>query len=458
MNKAANFAVGVSAPQVEAEEKVSGSAQFIADLYRPHMLHGAVLQSPHAHARIVNYDLSQALAIPGVRAIVTGEDLQEHWRMGAFIKDEHALAKGKVRYVGEPVAAVAADTEASAPAAAAAIDIAYEELHAALSPEAALAPSACVIHEDAAAYIKVFETGTKGNLCSRTSFREGDIDQGWRDSDMVFEAHYQTQPQAHVSLEPCGALAEIDANGRISLWSANQSVFRVQANVAESLGLAMSRLRCLTPRVGAGFGNKMEPHIQPLTVLLAMKAKRPVKLILTREQDFEIVRARHPFQIGLKTGVKRDGTLVAREVEVLLDGGAFGDDSPGVLGYSLLMSCGPYRIPHVHCQGRLAYTNKMRFGAFRGFGVPQVTFAGETQMDEIADALGLDPIEFRQKNLKRHGDCWLGGQPIESNGLAECMDKVRTLSGYGCERRATRSNESRRALGVACSAHISGLL
>ena len=160
----------------------------------------------------------------------------------------------------------------------------------------------------------------------------------------------------------------------------------------------------------------------------------------------------------MKTGVKRDGTLVAREVEVLLDGGAFGDDSPGVLGYSLLMSCGPYRIPHVHCHGRLAYTNKMRFGAFRGFGVPQVTFAGETQMDEIADALGLDPIEFRLKNIKRDGDCWLGGQPIELNGVTECLEQVRAVSGWSSERRATRGCESRRALGIACSAHISGLL
>ena len=208
----------------------------------------------------------------GVRGIVTGDDLQQNWRMGAFIKDEHALAKGKVRYVGEPVAAVAADTEAIARAAAAAIDVTYEELPAALSPEAALSPGAAVIHEEAAEYLKVFEAGTQDNLCSRTSFREGDIERGWRDSDLIFEARYQTQPQAHVSLEPCGALAEMDANGRVTLWSANQSVFRVQANVSEFLGMPMSRLRCLTPRIGAGFGNKMEPHIQPITVLLAMKA------------------------------------------------------------------------------------------------------------------------------------------------------------------------------------------
>ncbi len=454
MSKSGDFGVGKSAPQIEAQEKVSGSAQFIADLYRPNMLYGAVLQSPHAHARILNYDLSQALAMAGVRAIVTGDDLQENWRMGAFIKDEHALAKGKVRYVGEPVAAVAADTEAIARAAAAAINVAYEELPAALSPEAALSADAAVIHEEAADFIKVFDTGTNRNLCSRTGFREGDIDRGWRDSDLIFEAQYQTQPQAHVSLEPCGALAEMDANGRVSLWSANQSVFRVQANVSASLGMPMSRLRCLTPRIGAGFGNKMEPHIQPITVLLAIKARRPVKLILSREQDFEMVRARHPSQIRVKTGVKRDGILIAREVEILLDGGAFADDSPGVLGYALLMSCGPYRIPHAYCHGRLAYTNKTRFGAFRGFGVPQVTFATETQMDEIADALGLDPVDFRLKNLKQEGDRWLGGQTIASIGLAECLEKVRKASGWNGERR----RESRRALGVSCSAHISGLL
>lgn len=457
MNKPVIGEVGAAVPQLEAEEKVNGSAQFIADLYRPHMLYGAVLQSPLAHARILGYDVAQAQAMHGVHAIVTGDDVDEAWRMGAFIKDEHALAKGKVRYVGEPVAAVAADTEAIARAAAAAIEVIYEELPAALSPEQALADAA-VIHEDAAAYIKVFDTGTAGNLCSRTSFREGDIEQGWRESDLIFEARYQTQAQAHVSLEPCGALAEIDANGRVTLWSANQSVFRVQANVSESLGLRMSRLRCLTPRVGAGFGNKMEPHIQPLTVLLAMKAKRPVKLILSREQDFEMVRARHPFQIRIKTGVKNDGTLVAREVELLLDGGAFADDSPGVLGYALLMSCGPYRIPHAYCHGRLAYTNKMRFGAFRGFGVPQVTFATETQLDEIADALALDPIEFRLKNLKSIGEHWFGGQRIASIGLAECVDEVRRASGWDAGRRLPSGEGKKRALGFSCCGHISGLL
>jgi CO/xanthine dehydrogenase Mo-binding subunit len=450
-------AVGQSVPQLEADEKLTGSAQYIADMYRPGMLHGAILQSPLPHARIRGYDLSEALALPGVRAIVTGDDLDEAHRMGAFIKDEPAFAKGKVRYVGEIVAAVAADTEAIARQATRLIHVDYEELPAVLDPEQALVAGAALVHDDAASYVSVFDSGTGGNLCSRTSFRTGDIDAAWAQCDLVVEGRYQTQAQAHLSLEPCGALAEVDAAGRVTLWSANQSVFRVQASVCESLGLPMTRLRSLTPRIGAGFGNKMEAHVQPAVVLLALKARKPVKLILSREEDFESVRARHPATIRMKTGVKRDGTLVAREVELLLDGGAYGDDSPGVLGYALLMNCGPYRIPHVHAHGRVAYTNKLRFGAFRGFGVPQMTFASETQLDDIARRLGLDPIALRRRNMLSGDDPWFGGQPILSNGLAECLDLVEKDSGWPAANTAAAPGR-RRGLGVALSAHISGLL
>ncbi|MDM0108060.1 xanthine dehydrogenase family protein molybdopterin-binding subunit [Variovorax sp. J22R24] len=450
-------AVGQGIPQLEANEKLTGSAQYIADMVRPGMLHGAILQSHLPHARIRGYDLSEARALPGVRAIVTGDDLPDAHRMGAFIKDEPAFAKGKVRYVGEIVAAVAADTEAIARQATRLIRVDYEELPAVLDPAEALAPGAAVIHEQASSYVKVFDAGTDGNLCSRTSFRAGDADNAWAECDLVVEGSYQTQAQAHLSLEPCGALAEIDATGRVTLWSANQSVFRVQASVCESLGLPMTRLRCLTPRIGAGFGNKMEAHVQPAVVLLAMKARKPVKLILSREEDFESVRARHPATIRMKTGVKRDGTIVARETELLLDGGAYGDDSPGVLGYALLMNCGPYRIPNVHAHGRVAYTNKLRFGAFRGFGVPQVTFASETQLDEIAHKLGMDPIALRRRNMLCGGDPWFGGQPILSNGLAQCVDIVEQASGWHRPPSAGASDR-KRGFGVALTAHISGLL
>jgi CO/xanthine dehydrogenase Mo-binding subunit len=449
--------IGESIPRLEIREKVTGRAAYIADLYRPNMLHAAVLGSPYPHARIKSYDISAALQAPGVQGIITGDDLGDG-RMGAFIKDEHALAKGKVRYVGEPVAAVAAETEAEARLAARLITVEYEELPAILSPEQAIAPDAAIIHEELESYFKVFPAIFGGNVCSKTELAEGDIARGFAECDLVVAGKFETSPQAHVAIEPCGALAEMDSAGRVTLWSANQSVFRVQANVCESLNLPMSRLRCLTPRVGGGFGNKMEPHIQPIVVKLAMKTGRPVKMILTREEDFEIVRARHPFKIRARTGARKDGTLVAREIEVLLDGGAYADDSPGVLGYSLLMARGPYRIPHTRCHGTLVYTNKLRFGAFRGFGNPQVSFAGETQIDEIADRLGMDPAEIRRKNALQGDDRWFGGQALPSNGLMECIDTAERESGWTRRKERRPSPGKRLGTGFACTAHISGLL
>jgi CO/xanthine dehydrogenase Mo-binding subunit len=454
---AAMNGLGDRLPRLDVAEKVTGRAQYIADLYRPGMLHAALLGSPHAHAVIKSYDVSAALAMPGVHAVLTGEDFPDGL-MGAFIKDEHAIAKYKVRYVGEPVAAVAAETEAQARAACQAITVEYEELPAILTPEAALARDAAIIHEDLGTYVKVFDAGSERNVCSRTSFAEGDIDKAWAQCDLVLEDHYETAPQAHLSIEPCGALAEIDAQGRVTLWSANQSVFRVQANVCESLKLPMSKLRSLTPKVGGGFGNKMEPHIQPIVVWLAVKTGKPVKLILTREEDFEIVRARHPFKLRVKTGVKADGTFVAREVEVLLDGGAYADDSPGVLGYALLMARGPYHFPHAKAHGTLVYTNKLRFGAFRGFGQPQTQFGAEQQIDEIARRLGIDPFELRRKNAMDAHEPWFGGGKIGSNGLAACLDLAEQKSAWKERAGLPARPGRRRALGMAATAHISGLL
>jgi len=449
--------VGKSLPKSDSAEKVAGRAQYIADLYRPGMLHAAILGSPHAHARITGYDISAALEAPGVVAVLTGDDIGDGL-MGAFIKDEHAIAKGKVRYVGEPVAAVAAETLEEARAACRLIEVHYEELDAVLDPVEAMADGAPIIHEDLDSYIKVFDAGSYANVATRSHFEEGNVDDVWESCDVVVEDTYTTQPQAHLAIEPCGALAETDSTGRVTLWSANQSVFRVQANVCESLSLPMSKLRCLTPRVGGGFGNKMEAHIQPIVVALAMKCGRPVKLILTREEDFEIVRARHPFRVRMKTGAKADGTIVAREVETVLDCGAFADDSPGVLGYSLLMARGPYRIPNVRCTGKLVYTNKMRFGAFRGFGNPQVAFAGEQQIDMIAEKLGMDPLALRKQNMVEAGEPWFLGQMVESCGLARCIEAVEEASGWHERPRVERNGTKTRARGVAIMAHISGLL
>jgi CO/xanthine dehydrogenase Mo-binding subunit len=449
--------VGRRAPRREIREKVQGRASYVADLYRAGMLHGAILGSPYPHARIKRCDVSKALQAPGVRAIVIGDDCPDT-RMGAFIKDEHALAKHKVRYVGEPVAAIAADTEDEARAACGLIEIEYEELPAVLAPEDALATDAPILHEELDQYVKVFDTGSSGNLCSRTLFAEGDVDSAWAKCDVIVEGHFEAPPQAHLAIEPCGALAEVDSAGRVTLWSANQSVFRVQANVCESLGLPMSRLRCLTPRVGGGFGNKMEAHVQPICVMLALKSGRPVKLILSREEDFECVRAAHPCKMRVKTGATKDGVLVAREVELLLDGGAYADDSPGLLAFSLRMSCGPYRYMAMRAHGKVVYTNKLRFGAMRGFGQPPVQFGCEQQIDEIAQRLAMDPMEFRRRNMMRPGDSWFGGQEVASNGLAACVDAVEAASNWRGRHELSATPGKKRGLGMAIAAHISATL
>jgi CO/xanthine dehydrogenase Mo-binding subunit len=449
--------VGESIPRLDAREKVSGRAQYIADLYRPGMLHGAILGSPHAHARIKSYDARAAKQLPGVVSVLTGADLKGG-KFGPFIKDETVLAIGKVRYVGEPVCIVAAENERTARRAALMIEVEYEELPAVLTPAEAMAESAPHVHEENESYFRVHETSCGGNLAWSTSFSEGDVDRAWSECDLIVEGEFETQAQAHVAIEPCGALAEIDAAGRVTLWSANQSVFRVQANVCEALCLSMSKLRCMTPRVGGGFGNKMEMHVQAMTAALAIDSGRPVKLILTREEDFEIVRHRHPYRIRAKSGAKRDGTLVAREVNIIVDCGAYGDDSPGVMGFSLLMARGPYRIPNVRATGQLYYTNKIRFGAFRGFGNPQVSFATEIQIDEIAEKIGMDALDLRLKNATRKGDSWVGGGPVHSDGFVSCLKAVRESAEWDRRSTLVASPGTRRSLGLACSSHISGLL
>jgi CO/xanthine dehydrogenase Mo-binding subunit len=449
--------VGRNLPRLDAREKVTGRATYIADLYRPGMLHGAIVNSRHAHARILSYDLSAALALPGAACVLTGDDISRG-KFGPFIKDECVLAKGKVRFVGEAVCLVAAEDEATARRAAQLVNVAYEELPAVLSLEEAIAQDAPLVHEDNIENFRIFKTECGGNLAWECGFSEGDVDAAWAKCDVIVEDEFETQAQAHVAIEPCGALSEVDAAGRLTIWSANQSVFRVQANVCEALSLPMSKVRCVTPRVGGGFGNKMEMHVQGMTAALALATGRPVKMVLSREEDFELVRLRNPYRIRAKTGARRDGTLIAREVEALVDCGAYGDDSPGVMGFSLWMARGPYRIANFRSFGRLYYTNKLRTGAFRGFGNPQVSFATEIQLDEIARRLNMDPFDLRRMNAVRAGDQWVGGGPIHSDGFVKCLDSARDASRWNDRQQSPGTPGKRRALGVACSSHICGLL
>jgi CO/xanthine dehydrogenase Mo-binding subunit len=419
--------VGHSIERLDAAEKATGEAQYVDDLYRPGMLHGAILGSIHAHAKIGGYKLDAARSIPGVAAVLTGEDFS-CGRTGAFCKDELPLARGKTIYMGEPVAVVAASDMETARRAARAIEIDYEPLPAVLTIDEALATGAPLVHEDLANYAKIAPSFSEGNVLWQCRLEEGKIDSAWSQCDVIVEDVFETAAQHHMYMEPCGALAEIDRGGRLTIWSSCQSVHLVQQRVAEWLSIPMGRIRALAPKIGGGFGAKGGLHVQHLAAALALKTGRPVKMVLSRVEDFEIVRSRHPARVIMKTGAKKDGSLLAREANIFLDGGAYADESPTVLSFAVLMARGPYRIPHLRSRGLVVYTNKLKASAFRGFGNPQVTFAGESQIDRIAEQLDIHPVELRLRNAVDAGDRWAGGQTLPACGLRECLTKLREAS------------------------------
>lgn len=449
--------VGANIPRLEAEGKITGGARYTDDLAVAGMLYGAVLGSPHPHARITGYDTAAARALAGVKAVITGDDYPA-MPMGPIIKDETLLAKGKARYVGQPVAAVAAIDRATAERACQLIEVTYEKLPAALTVDEAMAPGAPVIHDDLASYFKVFEAQCEGNTLSYQRLEEGDVEGAWDGCDMVLERTYETRPQAHAYLEPSAALVELDDVGKVTIWSSHQSINRVQANVAEALGLSMSRVRALTPRIGGAFGGKMEATVQPIAAALALKTGRAVKVTLRREDDFQMIRSRHASRVRVKIGAQSDGTLVAFHAETFFDAGAFADDSAAVLGFALLMARGPYRIEHVRSEGHSVYTNKLRAAGFRGFGNPQVTFARESLLDELAGELGIDPIELRLKNAMRDGDKQFGGQTIDVCGVVECLERARDASGWDEKRSVPAADGKRRGIGAAGLVHVCGVL
>ncbi len=452
---AAGIAVGLSVPRADACDKAAGRAQYADDLSRPGMLHVALARSPYAHARIEAYDTAKARAVPGVRAVITGADFKP-LRVGPFVKDETIFAMGKVRYVGEPVAAVAATSLAAAREAARLIEIEYQPLPAVLTIDAALAPGAALVHEELGKYFKLKPVNARGNIVWETELAEGDVDAAFQQCDVVVEAVYETPAQHHAYLETNSVLAEPEANGRIGIWTSCQSVHQVQSRVADELGIPMTEVRAQVPRIGGGFGGKHASNIHSIAAALTRATGKPVKLTLSRSDDFEIQRCRHPSRIRMRTGAKRDGTILAREVDILLDGGAYADESPAVLNFAVLMARGPYRIANFRIRGRALYTNKLRAGAFRGFGNPQAGFASESQIDELAAKLGHDPVALRLQNALKDGERWAGGHTLTTCRAAECLAAVRDAVATAPALPAKPGHK--RGIGYAIFAHISGLL
>ena len=421
--------VGRSLPRVDAPGKVSGATVYAADFALPGMLHGKVFRSTVPHARLVRLDVSRARALPGVRAVISAADVP-HVRYGGALKDETIFARDVVRYVGQPVAAVAASTPEAAAAALAAIDVVYEPLPAVLDLEAALAPGAPLIHEEWERYTAIPILQREGNVCNRARIIVGDVERGFEEADRIFEHRFRTSMVHQGYTEPRAAVAAWDSGGQVTVWSNTQLPFEVQNTLAEILELPPSKIRIVVPGVGGGFGGKLRVSVEHFAAFLARKSGRPVKLLTTSEEELTAANPRQSAIAELKTGVTNDGRIVAKTGRILFDTGAFAGSGPGVASVATLVLAGPYRIPNLYLEGFAVYTNKTNCGSFRAPSGPQANFAVESQMDVMADALGLDPLEFRLKNIVREGDEGPTGQLLQGVGLEECLLKAAAAIGW----------------------------
>jgi CO/xanthine dehydrogenase Mo-binding subunit len=463
--------IGNPATRVDVNEKVTGEAIYGYDLVLPNMLYGKTLFSPKAHARIKSINTEKAKKLPGVVTVVTGEDAP--WTHGESIKDKPFLAQDKVRYVGEPVAAVAAEDEDIAQAAVKLIEVEYEDLPVYTEPEEACKPGCVAIHEDFAKYRKVdFIVGSHlPNIAEHFKLRTGDVETGFKQSDLVVEERYFVPIIQHAAMEPHSAHAQFDKeSGRLTIWVANDAPFRALHEIAEALNMPKEKIRFINPLQGGGFGSKGGLKVEPIAVALAFHSNgRPVRVKFNREETFISTLTRHEAVVYCKSGVKQDGTLMAREMTIYWGAGAYAEKSPTVCIRGSLPAPGPYRIPHVKVDGYAVYTNKPIAGSYRGYGIPQGAWAGEQQMDELAKRLDMDPIAIRMKNIFVEGDVSYWGEQLHAVGLKETLIKateaidwgkptaptkpgVKIGKGFACIQKPTRSPTTSNA-GVTVNAH-----
>ena len=417
-------AIGARMVRTDAVEKVTGSAIYAEDVRLPRMVYGALVRSPLPHADILSIDTSAAVNHPDVRAVVTGRDIEMGY-YGYELQDQRVFALEKVRYLGEPVAAVAAVTPDAAREAAALVKVEYEELPAIFDPEEAMSEDAPLVHEDPEAYQLDWESERKGNLCYRLEFGDGDVEQGFAESDQVIEGTYHT-PEAHSgAIEPHSATAMSDPTGRITIWTTTQKPFAVRSYLAKALKRPISTFKVVPTHIGGGFGGKLFPVVEPYVVLLAERSGLPVQMTLSRDEEMAgAMLLRHPSKVHIKTGVMNDGSLVAHQVRMLFNTGAYGPYGPNTAALGSLMAGGPYRIPNLEITGLVTYTNNVPKGSIRCPSGPQMAFAVETHIDKVARAVGMDGLSFRLKNAWEDGDATCTGQPLAAVSLKECLQKA----------------------------------
>jgi CO/xanthine dehydrogenase Mo-binding subunit len=422
--------VGHSVARVDGVEKVTGTAKFVGDIAVPGMLYGKIFRSTFPHARIRSIDASQAEALPGVIAVLTAADIGD---LNSTYNGRPVIALNKVRYIGEPIAAVAAVDLATAEEALGLIQVDYEELPAAVGFEAALKPDAPLIHEEKGSNIGTHETVIRGN-----------VDEGFAQSDVIAEDVFTFPMVYHYAMEPHSVIAHYDVNDEITVWSSAQHPFQVRGDISKIFKVPTAKVRLIINYLGGGYGSKSYTKFEPLVVALARKAKRPVRVCNSVGESMVTVR-RHGARVRIKTGVKNDGTIMAREAEIHLDTGGYDDNGPQVTARSATRIIGPYWIPNIRTNAYQVYTNTGSAGSYRAIGAPQVIYAGESQIEILAAKLGMDPAELRLKNLLKNGqELRPGLKGIDAN----LASSLKTLVRESHWKAALKKNA---AIGMGCA-------
>ena len=434
-------AVGSGVLRRDAREKVCGSALYVADIRRAHMLYGKAVRSPYPHALIKEIDASQALACPGVVAVFTAADIPGNNITGPrTVKDQPVLTSDRVRFAGEAVALVVADSEAALRRGVDRVKVNYEPLPLVDNPKDALASGAPLLHRE-------------GNLCYQFRINKGDFESALREADLVITRTYCTQMSDHSCLEPDGAVAEPIEDG-VVVWVSSKSVHLDRNEVARVLGIPAEKVRVIATTVGGSFGSKPDLPTACMAALIAWKTGQPAKIVLSREECFFAKTKRHPYILTYTHAVRWDGKILGVRVEALADAGAYSSYTPTVTTRGLIHGVGPYSVPNVDMEVRAAYTNHPVTGALRGYGLPQFSFAIERQMDLIARELGLDPFEVRMKNVLAPGDQMPTGQVLNHVPMREILEagqcRVKTIDEQDrTEGRLRGEPRFRRAWGIA---------
>ena len=440
--------IGKSLPDIDIIKKATGSAIYAADIKLPGMLYGKILRSRYPHARILNINTSKAKRLPGVEAVITGKDIPPtHW--GIVIKDNYVFAVDKVRYVGDELAGVVAVDTDTAEEACELIEVEYEELPAVFDPVEAMKEDAPLLHEGLEEYehISSIRPVPNTNISSKFKLRRGNVDEGFRQADYIFEDEFEV-PSIHTSpLEPMTCLAQVDALGNITIWSSTQSPYEIRDTIASYLGIPFNKVRVIVPFLGGGFGGKFHVKGELTCVIMSRFVRKPVKLAFTREEVFTAGGVRHPLIIKIKTGVNKDGTIIARHCTEIWDSGAYADAGPRIMWRAMQSAGGPYNIPNIWVDSYNVYTNNSVASSYRGFGANQPTWAIESHMDIITEKLNLDPLEFRLKNALEEGSICPTGQVAHAVGLKECL---RTLEDKGNWSKLKQEKKSYKGVGVAC--------